>query len=49
MNNRLSLALWRMAYTLEEARHEHADARNLWRQAGCCVALSLFRLIGGRV
>lgn len=45
----LSIRLWRIAYQLEELRQDHAAAGHLWRQAGCCVALSLFRLIGGLV
>lgn len=49
MSNRLSLAIWRTAYRLEQARQDHAAARHLWRQAGCCIALSLFRLIGGLI
>lgn len=47
--NKLSIALWRVAYCLELARQDHADAGHLWRQAGCCIALSFFRMIGGRV
>jgi hypothetical protein len=46
--NKLSIALWRTAYSLEIARQDHADAGHLWRQAGCCIALSFFRMIGGR-
>lgn len=45
---RLSMAMWRAAYCLELARQSHADAGHLWRQAGCCIALSFFRMIGGR-
>ena len=48
MSNRISIAIWRMAYTMEEARQSHAAAGNLWRQAGCCIALSMFRLMEGR-
>ena len=47
MSNRLSLAIWRLGYRLEDARQDHAAAGHLWRQAGCCIALSLYRLIGG--
>lgn len=49
MSNRLSLAIWRAAYELEELRHDHAAAGNLWRQAWCCIALSIFRFLGGRI
>jgi len=45
---RMSLAIWRAAYSLELARQDCADAGHLWRQAGCCIALSFFRMIGGR-
>lgn len=48
MFKRLSLAIWRTAYILEEARQDHAALGNLWRQAACCVALSFFRILGGR-
>lgn len=44
----LSNMLWRSAYAMEEARQDYAAAGYLWRQAGCCIALSLFRMIGGR-
>ena len=43
----ISFFLWRMNYELEESRQKHAALGNLWRQAGCCVALSMFRI--GRV
>lgn len=46
---RLSIAIWRTTYCLEEARQDHAAAMHLWRQAGCCIALSFFRLIGGLI
>lgn len=45
---RLSSAIWRATYCTELARQDHADAGHLWRQAGCCIALSFFRMIGGR-
>lgn len=45
---RVSRTVWRAAYCLELARQDHADAGHLWRQAGCCIALSFFRMIGGR-
>lgn len=45
--NDLSITVWRTAYEIEEARQYHADLGNLWRQAGCCIALSIFRLLGG--
>lgn len=47
--NKLSIALWRTAYAVEEARQAHAASGHMWRQAGCCVALSIFRTIGGRI
>jgi hypothetical protein len=46
MRNHLSNAVWRLHYTMEELRQYHADAGNLWRQAGCCIVLSFFRLLG---
>lgn len=46
--NRLSITIWRIGYALEEARQDHVAAGRLWQQAGCCIALSFFRLIGGR-
>lgn len=46
---RASMAIWRMAYTLEEARQECGTAGQLWKQAGCCIALAIFRLAGGRI
>lgn len=46
---RVSRAIWRAAYCTELARQDHADAGHLWRQAWCCIALSFFRMIGGRV
>lgn len=49
MLNRLSRGLWVAAYAMEEARQAHAAAGRLWRQTGCTAALSLFRLIGGRI
>lgn len=42
-----SIAAWRMAYALEEARQTHAALGHLWREAGCCVALSLIQIFGG--
>jgi hypothetical protein len=48
LRNRLSNTLWRSAYAMEETRQDHAAAGHLWRQAGCCIALSFFRMIGGR-
>lgn len=46
--DKASIAVWRTAYALEEARESHAAHRRLWRQAGCCVALSVFQFFGGR-
>lgn len=43
-----SIAIWRASYALEEARQTHAALGHLWRQAGCCVALSLIGFLGGR-
>ena len=48
MFKRISLSAWRMAYSLEEARQTHAALGQLWRQAACCIGLTLFRMIGGR-
>jgi len=44
---RITRSVWRTAYRLETARQDHADARHLWRQAGCCIGLSFIRMIGG--
>lgn len=46
MNNRLSIALWRMAYELEEARQRHAERRHHFRHVAACVGLILLRLVG---
>lgn len=48
MFKRLSLTIWRTAYQLEESRQDYAALGHLWRQAACCVALSFFRILGGR-
>lgn len=48
LQHRASISLWRAAYTMEEARQDYAAAGHLWRQAACCIALSLLRVIGGR-
>lgn len=45
---RAGRVIWRTAYALEEARETHAAHGHLWRQAGCCVALSVFQIFGGR-
>jgi len=42
----ISFFLWRINYELEESRQEHASLGHLWRQIGCCIALSMFRIIG---
>ena len=42
----ISFFLWRLNYQLEESRQEHASLGHLWRQVGCCIALSIFRIIG---
>lgn len=49
MIDRLSRFVWCKAYAIEQARQDHASERHLWRQAGCCIALSVFRFIGGRI
>lgn len=41
---RLSLALWRLRYTLEELRQCHAARGRYWREAACCIVLALLRL-----
>ena len=48
MFSRFSLIIWRTSYRLEEARQDHAALGHLWRQAACCMALSFFRILGGR-
>lgn len=48
MIDKASIAVWRTAYALEEARQTHAALGHMWRQAGCCVALSVFQIFGGR-
>lgn len=47
--DKVSIAVWRTSYALEEARETHAAHGHLWWQAGCCVALSVFRIFGGRM
>jgi len=44
---RITRSVWRSSYCLEIARQDHADARHLWRQAGCCIGLSFIRMMGG--
>ena len=44
--NSIRNALWVLQYSLEEARHRHADRRQLLRQAAACIALALLRLAG---
>ena len=44
----VTIVVWRTSYALEDARNTHAALGHLWRQATCCVALALFRFIGGR-
>jgi hypothetical protein len=38
--------IWVATYAIEEARQRYADRRQLLRQAGACIVLSLLRLIG---
>lgn len=38
--------LWLLAYAFEEHRHLHAGCRHHWREAGCCIALAVLRLVG---
>lgn len=45
---RVSQTIWRAAYNIELARQDYTDAGHLWRRALCCIALSFFRMIGGR-
>ncbi len=47
MRKRLSRVLWVAAYSTEEASQEHATAGRRWHHAGCRVALSILRLLGG--
>lgn len=42
-------AIWLLSYRLEEVRQRHAAAGHSLRQAGCCIALSFFRMMGGRI
>lgn len=49
MIGRLTARVWRLAYDLETARGRYADRRQLWRQAGACMALALIRLAGARI
>lgn len=45
---KLGRAAWVAAYTVEEARQRYADRRQLFRQAGACILLSVLRLAGVR-
>ena len=44
----ISTRIWILQYSVEETRQAHAAANNKWRQVGCCIALSMFRLMEGR-
>ena len=45
---KLERAAWIAAYSVEVARQRYADRRQLFRQAGACLALALLRLAGVR-
>lgn len=44
---RFNSSVWLLSYRLEETRQDCGAAGHLWKQAGCCIALSLFRMMGG--
>lgn len=48
ITNSISIKAWRLTYSLEEARQQYADRRQLMRQAAVCVVLALLRLVGVR-
>lgn len=48
VRNSIGIAAWKLAYSLEEARQDYADRRQLLRQAGACIGLAVLRLIGVR-
>jgi hypothetical protein len=48
VRNSIGIAVWTLAYSLEEARQDYADRRQLLRQAGACIDLAVLRLIGVR-
>lgn len=41
-------AIWLLSYRLEEVRQHHAAAGHPLRLIGCCIALAMLRLMGGR-
>jgi hypothetical protein len=43
--NRLSRLIWIAQYNAEYARQHHADRKNVWREATCCIAIGLLRLL----
>ena len=45
---KLGRVAWVAAYTVEEARQQYAERRQLFRQAGACILLAVFRLAGVR-
>lgn len=46
IRNSIGIAVWTLAYSLEEARQRYADRRQLMRQAGACIGLAVLRLVG---
>jgi hypothetical protein len=48
VRNSIGIAVWTLAYSLEEARQRYADRRQLLRQAGACIGLAVLRGIGVR-
>jgi hypothetical protein len=46
--NSIGIAVWKLAYSLEEARQRYTDRRQLLKQAGACIGLAVLRLIGVR-
>ena len=37
-------AIWRISYTTEEARQQHAALGHFWREAGFCILLAILRI-----
>lgn len=48
MTIKLQQLVWRLSYSLEEARQRYADRRQLLRQAVACIGLAILRLVGVR-
>jgi len=46
--NSIAVRIWLTAYNLECSRREHAAAKRLLSEAGCCIALVLIRIVEGR-